>query len=92
MNPIVFWRIFSVIVTLFATANVAFGVDQHRKRNKEQVSYRVRLHEIEADLTIKEQELDSLRAKLGDKNEQVGVLAAEVAHLRNTVNEMRRST
>ena len=76
---------------LLGTGGVAYGVDQHQKRKKEQAAHRARLRQFEAELATKEQQLESLQALLGTKNEQVRILAAEVVQLRNAMNEMRRS-
>lgn len=89
MAPIVLWPIVAAIGALFGIGGTAYGVDQHQKRKKESAAFRSRLRELEAELASKEQQLASLRALLGDKNEQVRVLAAEIARLHNAVNGMR---
>lgn len=89
MAPIVLWPIVAAIGTLFGVGGTAYGVDQHQKRKKESAAFRARLRELEAELTSKEQQLDMLCAMLGDKNEQVCVLAAEVDRLRNGAKDMR---
>jgi capsule polysaccharide export protein KpsE/RkpR len=91
MNPIVIWRIVAAIGALLGIGGTAYGVDQHQKRKKEQAASRARLQQIEGELASKEQQLASLQALLGDKNEQVRILAAEVTRLRNEANELRRS-
>lgn len=91
MNPLVIWRIVAAVGALLGIGGTAYGVDQHQKRKREQAANRARLQQIEAELASKEQQLASLQALLGDKNEQVRILAAEVARLRNAANEMRRS-
>ncbi|ATB29951.1 hypothetical protein [Melittangium boletus] len=91
MNPIVFWRIVAAVGSLLGIGGTAYGVDQHQKRKKEQAANRARLQQLEAELATKEQQLASLRAFLGDKNEQVRILVAEVASLRSAANDMRRS-
>ena len=91
MNGKVIAGIIAAIGALFGIGGVVYGADQHDKRKKEQEENRARLKQIEAELATKEQQLESLQALLGDKNEQVRVLAAEVARLRNAANEMRRS-
>jgi len=91
MNPIMIWRIVAAVGALLGIGGTAYGVDQHAKRRQEQAANRARLQQIEAELDDKEQQLALLRAMLGAKNEQVRILAAEVARLRKTANEMRRS-
>jgi len=91
MNPLVIWRIVAAVGALLGIGGTAYGVDQHQKRKKEQAANRARLQQIEAELALKEQQLASLHALLGDKNEQVRVLAAEVARLRTAASELRRS-
>jgi capsule polysaccharide export protein KpsE/RkpR len=91
MNPIVLWRIVAAVGVLLGIGGTAYGVDQHQKRKKEQAANRARLQQLEAELATKELQLASLRALLGDKNEQVRILAAEVARLRSAANDMRRS-
>lgn len=85
------WRIVAAVGALLGIGGTAYGVDQHKKRKKEQDENHVRLQQLEAELASKEQQLATLRTLLDEKNEQVRILAAEVARLRNTVNEMRRS-
>ncbi len=91
MNPLAIWRIVAAVGALLGIGGTAYGVDQHQKRKKEQAANRARLRRIEAELASKEQQLATLQALLGDKNEQVRILAAEVARLRNGANKMRRS-
>lgn len=91
MNPLVIWRIVAAVGALLGIGGTVYGVDQHQKRKQEQAANRSRLHQIDAELTAKEQQLASLRALLGDKNEQVRILAVEVARLRNAADGMRRS-
>ena len=91
MNPLVIWRIVAAVGTLLGIGGTAYGVDQHQKRKKEQSANRARLQQIEAELASKEKQLASLQALLGDKNEQVRILVAEVARLRNAAKEVRRS-
>ncbi|MBK8997364.1 MAG: hypothetical protein IPM35_16670 [Myxococcales bacterium] len=84
-------RIAAAVLALLGIGGTAYGVDQHQKRKKEQAANRARLQQIEAELALKEQQLASLHALLGDKNEQVRALAAEVVRLRNAASELRRS-
>ncbi|WP_110017206.1 hypothetical protein [Plasticicumulans acidivorans] len=79
-----------IISLLFGTGGIAYGLDQRQKRKKEQAANRARLQQIEAELTLKELQLVSLRNLLGDKNEQVRILATEITRLRSAANEMRR--
>lgn len=91
MNPIVIWRIVAGVGALLGFSGIAYGLDQHKKRKSEQVASRARLLHLEAELAKKEQQLTALRTLLGNKNKQVRILAAEVAHLRSAVSAMRRS-
>lgn len=91
MNPIVVWRVVAMVGALLGLGGTAYGFDQHQKRKKEQTANRARLQQIEAELASKEQQLALLRALLGEKNEQVRILAAEVVRLRNAANDKRRS-
>lgn len=91
MNPLFIWPMVAAIGTLVGIGGTIYGVDQHLKRKKEQSANRACLQQIEAELASKEQQLASLEALLGDKSEQVRILAAEVVRLTNAANEMRRS-
>jgi len=91
MNPNVIRRIATVVVGLVGIGGSAYGADQHRKRKQEQAANRARLQEIEDDLASKEEQLSSLQALLGNKNEQVQILASEIDCLRQVADEMRRS-
>lgn len=91
MNPIVIWRIVAGVGALLGISGTAYGLDQHKKRKSEQVASRARLQQLEVELAKKEQQLTALRTLLGNKNEQVRILAAEVDHLRSAVSAMRRS-
>jgi outer membrane murein-binding lipoprotein Lpp len=91
MNPIVLWRIVAGVSALVGISGTAYGFDQHMKRKAEQAASRVRLQRLEAEHARKEQQLAALRTLLGNKNEQVRILAAEVDRLRNAANEMRRA-
>jgi capsule polysaccharide export protein KpsE/RkpR len=77
---------------LLGASCVAYGCDQHVKRRKEQETYRERLGEIEKLLTAKEDELKALRSALGDKNDQVQLLVAEIEMLREQAAVLRGST
>lgn len=91
MNPIIVWRIVAAVGALLGIGGTAYGIDQHQKRKEEQAANRARLRQIERELAAKEEQLASLQALLGDKNEQVRILAVEVARLRNAANDLRRS-
>ena len=83
MNPILVWRIVAAGGSLLAAAGVAYGVDQHEKREQEEAANRTRLQQLAEALAAKEEEFALLRSLLGDKNEQVRLLAAEVEILRD---------
>lgn len=91
MNPILIGRLVAVVGGLLGVAGAAYGVDQHVKRRHEQEAHRARLQQIDDDLRSKEEQLASLRPLLGDKNDQVRILAAEIQMLRDELAE-RRST
>ena len=91
MDPIVIWRIVAAVGCLLGIGGVAYGVDQHQKRENEQAANRARLRQIEAELASKEQQFASLQVLLGEKNEQVRILAAEIARLNGLATELRRS-
>ncbi len=91
MNPFLIWRIATAVGALFGVGGTAYGVDQHQKRKNEQAANRARLEQLETELATKEQQLASLRALLGEKNEQVRALAAELVRIRSAVSELRRS-
>jgi chromosome segregation ATPase len=76
---------------LLGISGTAYGLDQHKKRKSEQAASRARLQHLEADLAKKEQQLTVLRNRLGSKNEQVRILAAEVDRLRSAASDLRRS-
>lgn len=83
MNPIVIYRSLAAAGGLLGVAGVAFGVDQHVKRKREQRANRARLQEIEEELASKEAELTILASTLGEKNDQVRILAVEIEMLRD---------
>lgn len=91
MNARIISIIIAAIGTLLGVGGSAYGVDQHQNRKKEQAANRARLQQIEAELASKEQQLTSLQALLGDKNEQVRILVGEVTKLRNAASDLRRS-
>lgn len=91
MNPAIVWRLAAAVGGLLGVAGTAFGVDQHAKRKQEQSSNRARLREIEEGLSAKEDELASLRSTLGEKNDQVRILAAEIEMLREQASALRGS-
>lgn len=91
MNPIVLWKIVAGVGALLGIGGTAYGLDQHKKRKTEQAAGRTRLQQLEAELVRKEQQLTELRSLLGNKNEQVRILAAEVERLRNCANDIRRT-
>lgn len=91
MNPLVILRFVAAVGCLVGIGGAAYGVDQHQKREREQAAYRARLRQIEAELASKEQQLASLQMLLGDKNEQVRILAAEIARLNGIATDLRRS-
>jgi capsule polysaccharide export protein KpsE/RkpR len=49
------------------------------------------LEQLEKALSEKEVELAALRARLGEKNDQVRILAEEVQRLRREIEAMRRA-
>ena len=91
MNPIVLWRILALIGGLLGIGGMAYGINEHQKRKDEQAANRALLLQVEGALAAKEQELASLRARVGNKNEQVRILAAEVERLRSEANDARRA-
>lgn len=100
MNLINIWRLATTVPGggLIGTAGLAsgvaglaYGVNQNRERCREQRWYHSRLAQIEAELASKEQKFASLDARMGDKNEQVRILAAENTRLRQEAALTRRS-
>lgn len=89
MNPTTIWRILAAIGALLGIGGTAYGVDQHKKRRREQAASRARLERLETELVAKESELASLRTLLGEKNEQVLALAAVVEQLRDEIRMVR---
>jgi capsule polysaccharide export protein KpsE/RkpR len=70
---------------------VAYGVDQKNKREQERENFRSQLDRLEKDLSAKESELAQLRSRLGEKNDQVRTLAAEIERLRQNIASMRKA-
>lgn len=91
MNGKVIAGIIAAIGALLGIGGGMYGADQHAKRKKEQAENRARLSQIEAELASKEQDLESLRGLLGNKNHQVRTLATEVMRLRAAVATARMS-
>ena len=92
MKPVHIRWLTRAAVGLLGVSGAAYGSDQHIKRRKEQVANRERLQEIEKGLSAKEGELQALRSALGDKNDQVQLLAAEIEMLREQAAALRGST
>ncbi len=92
MKPVLIRRLTMAAFVLFGASGSVYGYDQHVKRRKEQVANRERLQEIERLLSVKEDELEALRCALGDKNDQVQLLAAEVEMLREQADALKGST
>ena len=67
MNPIVIWRVVTVIAALFGTA---YGYDQHRKQKLQQAAFRSQLAWKEHELSEMEARLNDLETQLGKKNDQ----------------------
>jgi predicted transcriptional regulator len=85
------WKIFAVIGSaLVALATTIFGVDQYQKRQEERARFRAELQRLEELLASKETALTELSARLGEKNDQVRTLAAEVQQLRAELAEARK--
>lgn len=91
MNGRVIAYVIGAIGALFGIGGAAYGADQHKKRKDEEAAFRARLQQLEAQLAGKEAEYAQLFARLGEKNEQVRKLGAEVMNLRATIEAMRKS-
>lgn len=91
VNPIVIYRILAASCGLLGAAGVAFGVDQHVKRRQEQEANHAHLQGLEEEFASKEAELASLISKLGAKNDQVRILAAEIEMRREQASALRGS-
>jgi capsule polysaccharide export protein KpsE/RkpR len=92
MKPVHIRWLTRAALGLLGASGAAYGCDQHVKRRKEQETFRQRLREIERLLSVKEDELEALRCALGDKNDQVQLLAAEVEMLREQADALKGST
>lgn len=90
MDKDLIWKIIALICALLGIGGGAYGYDQHKKRQAEQLRFRTELQRLETWLSSKEAELDALSARLGEKNNQVRTLATEVQQLRAEVLEARR--
>ena len=71
-----------ILVLAITIAVFLYAFKQHQKRVHEQASFRECLNRLRAQLASKENELVSLRGRLGEKNEQVRLLADEIDRLR----------
>ena len=76
-----------LIACFFAGAFGAHAQDQHEKRKSEQAAHRAELQKLQAALARNETELAAVRSRLGEKNEQVRILAAEVLRLRARLSQ-----
>jgi uncharacterized protein involved in exopolysaccharide biosynthesis len=72
----------TLLIFAFVIAAFLYAVHQHQKRVHEQARFRECLNRLRAQLASKEDELASLRERLGEKNEQVLLLADEIDRLR----------
>jgi hypothetical protein len=70
---------------------VAYGIDQQQKREQEAARFHHELGLWRAALAEKEAAFADLAARLGPKNEQVRLLAAEVVQLRAEVTRRERA-
>jgi uncharacterized protein HemX len=77
-----------IVAVLIGIAGAGHGADQQQKRKEEAEAFRLRLQQLELRHT---QLVAQLAARLGEKNEQVRKLAAEVMNLRATIESMRKS-
>lgn len=90
MNPIVLWRSIAGVATLFGIGGGAYGYDQHRKRKAEQERFRREVANLEQRLATQEHDYAVLFARLGEKNNQVRVLADELRHTQEELAAARR--
>jgi chromosome segregation ATPase len=72
----------TLLIFAFVIAAFLYAVHQHQERVHEQARFRQCLNQLWAQLASKEDELASLRERLGEKNEQVHLLADEIDCLR----------
>ncbi|MDN0082060.1 hypothetical protein QU487_04735 [Crenobacter sp. SG2305] len=79
-----------IICAIFGIGGIAYGMDQHNERNREQRNFRYHLKQLEKELSEKEEELTALRVRLGEKNDQVRILAAEIERLRQEIAATRK--
>lgn len=91
MNPLLIWRIATAVAALLGIGGVAYGRDQHQKRAKEQAANHARIQELESEVTRLCSERESLRGLLGDKNEQVRMLAARIDQLHAEADALRKA-
>lgn len=89
MNPTLIYRILAGAGGLLGLAGASYGADQHVKRKQEQAANRTRLQQLDEGLVSKEDELASLTSKLGEKSDQVRILAAEIEMLRDRAAQLR---
>jgi capsule polysaccharide export protein KpsE/RkpR len=89
--PFFIWPLATAIFALLGIGGGASAFDQYQKRKQEQAAYRARLQQLEGELKTKEEQLAILRVNLGEKNNQVRTLSAEVINLRNALAAMRMS-
>jgi chromosome segregation ATPase len=90
MNPLVFWKVIAAVGTLLGIGGAGHGYDQHNKRKKEQAQFRQEIGRLEKAIGEKERPLESLKDRLGSKNDLVRILAAEVKKLRSELADVRR--
>lgn len=80
-----------LIATAFGVGGLAYGADQQQKREQEAARFRHELGLWRAALAQKEAEFANLAGRLGPRNEQVRLLAAEVERLRAEVAQRQRA-
>ena len=87
MNPILFWRLITGLVSIIAAGATWFGQDQNSKRKLEQKKNRSEIDDLEQKLIKAEALLDQLEPKLGKSHVQIRALAAEINRLNTIIAE-----
>ena len=87
--PLIPW-IIAGIASLVAGAAIADDVDQRNKRAKEQQLFRAEMARLSAKIAELEKVHAALSANLGEKNQQVRVMAAEILRLRAELADWNR--
>ena len=91
MNPFIPIIAIAAAGGLVGVGGAAFGIDQRSKRKAEQKRFRKEIKRLKRSIEIVEHEYSVLVPRVGKKNKQVRLLAAENKRLRAELWALRRA-